>query len=54
MNIVDEVVTKYDIDAIHFDYFYPYRITGRNFPIPPTKIWQRLKLEDWRRDNTLR
>jgi uncharacterized lipoprotein YddW (UPF0748 family) len=21
MNIVDEVVTKYDIDAIHFDYF---------------------------------
>jgi uncharacterized lipoprotein YddW (UPF0748 family) len=31
MNIVDEVVTKYDIDAIHFDYFYPYRITGENF-----------------------
>jgi uncharacterized lipoprotein YddW (UPF0748 family) len=31
MNI-DEVVTKYDIDAIHFDdYFYPYRITGENF-----------------------
>jgi uncharacterized lipoprotein YddW (UPF0748 family) len=35
MNIVDEVVTKYDIDAIHFDdYFYPYRITGENFMIP--------------------
>jgi uncharacterized lipoprotein YddW (UPF0748 family) len=28
MNIVDEVVTKYD--AIHFD-IYPYRITGENF-----------------------
>lgn len=27
-NTVDELVRKYDIDAIHFDdYFYPYRIT---------------------------
>jgi uncharacterized lipoprotein YddW (UPF0748 family) len=44
MNI-DEVVTKYDIDAIHFDdYFYPYRITGENFnDTASTKIRKRLK-----------
>jgi uncharacterized lipoprotein YddW (UPF0748 family) len=54
MNIVDEVVTKYDIDAIHFDdYFYPYRITGENFNDTESykKYGKGLKLEDWRRDN---
>jgi uncharacterized lipoprotein YddW (UPF0748 family) len=29
--VVDEVVRDYDIDAIHFDYFYPYKIPGENF-----------------------
>ena len=54
MNIVDEVVTKYDVDAIHFDdYFYPYRITGENFNDTESykKYGKGLKLEDWRRDN---
>jgi uncharacterized lipoprotein YddW (UPF0748 family) len=54
MNIVDEVVTKYDIDAIHFDdYFYPYRITGENFNDTASykKYGKDLKLDDWRRDN---
>ncbi len=32
VTVVDEVVTNYDIDAIHFDdYFYPYKITGEQF-----------------------
>lgn len=29
VNIVDEVITRYDVDGIHFDdYFYPYPKTG--------------------------
>jgi uncharacterized lipoprotein YddW (UPF0748 family) len=33
LNVVNEVVTNYDIDAIHFDdyFFYPYRIPGEAF-----------------------
>lgn len=31
--VVGDVVHRYDIDAIHFDdYFYPYRIAGKEFP----------------------
>ena len=32
-NVVREIVSRYDIDAIHMDdYFYPYRIAGVEFP----------------------
>ena len=32
-NIVRDVVRRYAVDAIHFDdYFYPYKIPGREFP----------------------
>ena len=32
-NIVKDVVSRYAVDAIHFDdYFYPYRIAGKEFP----------------------
>ncbi len=32
-NVVADIVTRYDVDAIHFDdYFYPYRIAGKEFP----------------------
>ena len=32
-NIVKDVVSRYAVDAIHFDdYFYPYRIAGIEFP----------------------
>ena len=31
--VVKDIVTRYDIDAIHMDdYFYPYRIAGKEFP----------------------
>ena len=31
--VVADIVTRYDIDAIHFDdYFYPYRIPKKDFP----------------------
>ena len=32
-SVVSDIVRRYDIDAIHFDdYFYPYKITGQEFP----------------------
>lgn len=54
INIVDEVVTKYDIDAIHFDdYFYPYRIKGEEFNDYASyrTYGKGMSVEDWRRDN---
>src|SRR3954469_22815801 len=53
-NIVKDIVTRYDVDAIHMDdYFYPYRITGKEFPDEATyeKYGNSLKKEDWRRSN---
>ncbi|SHL66636.1 Uncharacterized lipoprotein YddW, UPF0748 family [Flavobacterium flevense] len=54
INVVDEVVTKYDVDAIHFDdYFYPYRIQGEAFNDNAAyrKYGNGMSVEDWRRDN---
>ncbi len=32
-DVVEEIVTKYDVDAIHFDdYFYPYKSGDQEFP----------------------
>jgi uncharacterized lipoprotein YddW (UPF0748 family) len=50
---VKEIVTNYDVDAIHFDdYFYPYRDIGdidkNSFAKYNT---EKLSLEDWRRKN---
>ncbi len=54
-NIVKDVVKRYEVDAIHFDdYFYPYRIEGKEFP-DNTKYLQYgngMNKEDWRRSNT--
>ncbi|MGG9964260.1 glycoside hydrolase family 10 protein [Ferruginibacter sp. SUN106] len=53
--VVTDVVSRYDIDAIHFDdYFYPYRIAGKEFP-DDAKYQQYgngMNKEDWRRSNT--
>jgi uncharacterized lipoprotein YddW (UPF0748 family) len=52
--IVEEVVIKYDIDAIHFDdYFYPYKIKGIEFNDAASyqKYGNGLSLADWRRSN---
>jgi len=54
INIVDEVVKNYDIDAVHFDdYFYPYRIKGEVFNDIASyqKYGNGLSIEDWRRSN---
>ncbi len=54
LKVVDEVVKKYDIDAIHFDdYFYPYRVKGKEFNDSNSykKYGNGLSIEDWRRAN---
>ncbi|MBA4541542.1 family 10 glycosylhydrolase [Thermoactinomyces daqus] len=55
INSVMEVVNHYDIDAVHFDdYFYPYPVSGIDFPDDPT--YQKYGADypdkgDWRRHN---
>lgn len=54
-NVVKDVVSRYAVDAIHFDdYFYPYKITGREFPDHGTynKYGNGMTKDDWRRSNT--
>ena len=54
VKVVEEVVMKYDIDAIHFDdYFYPYKIKGEEFNDADSfkKYGNGMNLEDWRRNN---
>ncbi|HUS01162.1 MAG TPA: family 10 glycosylhydrolase, partial [Chitinophagaceae bacterium] len=53
-NVVRDVVSRYDIDAVHLDdYFYPYRIAGKEFPDSAsfTKYGNGLNKDDWRRSN---
>ncbi len=53
--IVKDIVSRYDVDAIHFDdYFYPYRIPGKEFP-DNGKFLQYgngMNKDEWRRSNT--
>jgi uncharacterized lipoprotein YddW (UPF0748 family) len=56
LEIILDVVKRYDIDGVHIDdYFYPYPLKGVEFPDEAT--WQRLGAnsgmarEDWRREN---
>lgn len=50
-----EVVKNYDIDAVHFDdYFYPYPVTGVDFPDEDTYAQYKgafTNKADWRRNN---
>lgn len=53
--VVSDVVSRYDVDAIHFDdYFYPYRIAGKEFPDDASfrKYGVGMTKDDWRRSNT--
>lgn len=56
--VVADIVTNYDIDAIHMDdYFYPYKIAGQDFPDEETfKAYPRgfTDKAEWRRDNVNR
>jgi uncharacterized lipoprotein YddW (UPF0748 family) len=53
--VVKDVVSRYNVDAIHFDdYFYPYRIAGKEFPDKETyaQYGNGRSKDDWRRSNT--
>jgi len=53
-HIVKDIVTRYDVDAIHMDdYFYPYRIAGKEFPDNAAykRYGKGLTKDDWRRSN---
>ena len=55
VKVIRDIVSRYDIDAIHFDdYFYPYRIAGKEFPDSATfRLYGNgMNKEDWRRSNT--
>ena len=52
--VVADIVTRYDIDAIHFDdYFYPYPVKGTPFPDDKSyrKFGKGMNRGDWRRHN---
>ncbi|HKP32110.1 MAG TPA: family 10 glycosylhydrolase [Chitinophagaceae bacterium] len=54
VNVIRDVVSRYNIDAIHFDdYFYPYRISGKEFPDSATfrLHGNGMQIDDWRRSN---
>ncbi len=54
VNVVKDIVARYDVDAIHMDdYFYPYRIAGKEFPDAAAykKANTSLSKDDWRRSN---
>ncbi|RYG04398.1 MAG: hypothetical protein EOO02_06240 [Chitinophagaceae bacterium] len=54
VSVIRDVVSRYDVDAIHFDdYFYPYRLPGKEFPDQDsyTKSGTSLTKDDWRRSN---
>jgi len=57
--VVRDIVTRYDVDAIHMDdYFYPYPIAGTPFPddhsfseFAATQGFSSSQRGDWRRNN---
>lgn len=54
VKVIRDVVSRYAIDAIHFDdYFYPYRIEGKEFPdqVSFTKYGNGMNKDNWRRSN---
>ena len=55
VKVIRDIVKRYDIDGMHFDdYFYPYRIPGKEFPDWNSymKYGNGLTRDDWRRSNT--
>lgn len=54
VKVICDVVKRYDIDAVHLDdYFYPYRVAGREFGDQKSfaRYGQGTDKNDWRRGN---
>jgi uncharacterized lipoprotein YddW (UPF0748 family) len=55
VEVMRDMISRYDIDALHMDdYFYPYRIAGKEFPDTASYRLHGngMKKDDWRRSNT--
>ncbi|HYJ37002.1 MAG TPA: family 10 glycosylhydrolase [Chitinophagaceae bacterium] len=54
VRVIRDIVSRYNIDAVHFDdYFYPYRIAGKEFPdsMSYAQYGNGMSKDDWRRSN---
>lgn len=54
IRVITDVVKRYDIDGVHLDdYFYPYRIAGREFADQRSyaRYGAGMNRDDWRRNN---
>ncbi|MFL5772846.1 MAG: glycoside hydrolase family 10 protein [Flavisolibacter sp.] len=54
VDVMKDMVSRYDIDAVHMDdYFYPYRIPGKEFPDTASyRLYGNgMNKDDWRRSN---
>jgi uncharacterized lipoprotein YddW (UPF0748 family) len=54
-DVVRDIVKRYEVDAIHMDdYFYPYRVPGKEFPDWKTynQYGAGMSKDEWRRSNT--
>jgi Uncharacterized protein conserved in bacteria len=54
VNVIKDIVRRYDVDAIHMDdYFYPYPVGGKDFPDDHDyrASGTTLSKADWRRSN---
>lgn len=59
VNVVMDIVKRYDIDGVHFDdYFYPYPSYNKNEDFPDSSSWKqyqesggKLSRGDWRRES---
>lgn len=54
VKVISDIVERYNVDAIHMDdYFYPYRIPGKEFPDESSyrQSGSNLSKPDWRRSN---
>lgn len=54
VSVMRDMISRYDIDALHMDdYFYPYRIAGKEFPDTTSyaKYGNGMNKDDWRRSN---
>ncbi len=52
--VIRDIVKRYEVDAIHMDdYFYPYKVPGKEFPDAQSyaKNSRGLSKADWRRSN---
>lgn len=54
VDVIRDITERYEVDAIHFDdYFYPYRIAGKEFPdsLSYSLYGKGMRKDDWRRSN---